>query len=306
MSLQMAELSGLINNKTGNQACRIAARILHKLIWRRISDKAAKGGLKGVRLILSFDCDTPEDAASCNWLTELMRKVGVPPILAVPGQMLLEKRTAYKEAAANGASFINHGFLPHAEKRGNRYWSITFYSEMTEREVADDIKRGKDAVSEICGRQPTGFRTPHFGHFQAKRQLDFLRKALKETGHSYSSSTIPSDAFWHGPMHKKEGIWEFPVSGDYSAPFSILDSWGHISDPSIPVSEDSYFEKLTRPGLELAKMEMPALLNYYMDPAHLGGPERLARTLDRLLEAGVVFSTYDKLISEFESKEELN
>ena len=72
-------------------------------------EKASAAGVNRLFLILSFDCDAPEDIEASAVMYERLRAIGVQPEFAVPGELLLRGRTAYRSIAGAGCEFLNHG-----------------------------------------------------------------------------------------------------------------------------------------------------------------------------------------------------
>jgi hypothetical protein len=212
------------------------ARRAPELYWRHYSGRARAMGLDKLYLILSFDCDTREDVEASALLDGWLRPLGVAPVYAVPGAQLRAGADVYRGLAATGAEFMNHGALPHTEWGNGRYNSVTFYDRMSDGEVVDDIKRGHAIVEEVIGAAPIGFRAPHFGCFQSRRQLGLQYSVLRSLGYAYSTSTLPASALRHGPVWNPGGIPEIPLTGSWRQPFSILDSWSHaLSAASMPI-----------------------------------------------------------------------
>lgn len=253
----------------GNKLERIISRLLPGAYWSVYSRKAKRLGLSEPLLILSFDCDTPEDAQASQKLFEWLEERGVPATFAVPGHTLEEGASIYRDIASAGAEFINHGGLPHAEYRDGRYWSITFYHEMGDDGVRRDIEEGHALVSEVTGKTPIGFRAPHFGFYKKAEQLALQYSVLQTLGYQFSTSTIPACAIRKGPAYRCGDIWEIPLTGRANAPLSLLDSWSLIENPYTPVITNVYKERFINTVNLVARNRIPAVLNYYVDPAHI-------------------------------------
>src|SRR5512145_1700011 len=163
-------------------------------VWRRYDQQARRAGLDRLYLILSFDCDTPQDIEAVKTLHPWLRERGFKATYAVPGAQLAQGREVYRALAEQGADFINHGALPHMEWRDDRYWSITFYNQMSAQAVIADVQRGHELVQQVTGRQAVGFRAPHFGHFQHPEQLDLLYRTLRDLDYRFATTTLPAFA----------------------------------------------------------------------------------------------------------------
>lgn len=272
------------------------ARYFPRWLWRPYIQQAEQMGLKQLYLILSFDCDTPEDIEAANQIDLWLRERGIKATYAVPGQNLEQGAQVYRRLADDGAEFINHGALPHAEWRVDRYWSITWYHEMQPHEVIEDIQRGHDIVSRVIGRPPVGFRAPHFGLFQAKEQLALQYDTLNSLGYHYSTSTVPEFAMRHGPIFDVGGLYEIPLSGSYQFCLNILDSWGNIITPQQPVLTDRYANLFMQTVDRLLALNIPGVLNYYVDPAHVYKNDVFFRAISYAVERGIPTLHYSDLL----------
>ena len=79
--------------------------------------KAAQAGLDRLYLVLSFDCDTPEDIEVAWEVHEKLSHIGICAAYAVPGALLREGAEVYRRIAATGAEFLNHGGRSHTYYR---------------------------------------------------------------------------------------------------------------------------------------------------------------------------------------------
>lgn len=270
--------------------------------WMRVARKLRQVGIDRLYFILSFDCDTPEDAEASVKLDAWLRERNIKATYAVPGEMLEKAPDVYRQIADNGAEFINHGGLPHAQYKDGRYHSITWYHEMSPEEVSADIKRGHEIITRVIGYEPKGFRAPHFGHFQQPHQLKLQYDTLKSLGYTYSTSTIPEAIFHHTPIYHTDGLYEFPVTGTFKNPMRILDSWGNIPDPYHPTVTDVYAQKLIATVKTLSKWRIPCVLNYYVDPAHVVHSASYYKALETLLSLGGVSLDYSDLMQLMENQ----
>ena len=156
-----------------------AAREPRTVLWERRSPErlyerygklARNAGLDRLWLVLSFDCDTLEDAAVAWDVHERLMGLGVLASYAVPGEILERGADVYGRIAETGAEFLNHGYKEHTILRDGVYTSTLFYDRITPDEVTADIHAGHAAVEAVTGREPVGFRTPHFGTYQQPAQ----------------------------------------------------------------------------------------------------------------------------------------
>jgi peptidoglycan/xylan/chitin deacetylase (PgdA/CDA1 family) len=253
-----------------------------RLIRYRALAQAA--GLDRLYLLLSFDCDTDEDVPAAKALSRELSRRGVRGSFAVPGIQLQRGAATYRRLAEEGAEFMNHGALPHAEWRDTRYYSTTFYSEMTPQAVVEDMHAGHHIVEKIIGRAPLGFRAPHFGCFQAPEQLELVYRTARDLGYRYCSTTIPDHALDRGPFYAAGRLWEVPLSGSYRYPSTLLDSWTYLSSYEEYTLKEEYYELFEETVRRLTEERVPGLLSFYVDPAHVVDQSPFLRALDVIRE----------------------
>ncbi|MDI6792687.1 MAG: polysaccharide deacetylase family protein [bacterium] len=255
----------------GEAVFYLLSRYRPRLLWRRYSRLAERAGFKKLYLALSFDCDTPEDAKVVLDFDQRLRDLGVKPIYAVPGAILEKNEKEYSELHLRGAEFLNHGYEQHTfwNEGLSRYESCFFYDQLPLERVRQDVEEGHMALKKVLGVTPPGFRTPHFGTFQTTTQLTFLYSVLETLGYKYSSSTAPFYAFWDGPAFNRFGLLEFPVSGTFSRPLDIQDSWGFYAAPNRRWGPEDFLAE-TKALVRCCREEkMGGILNYYADPSHV-------------------------------------
>jgi hypothetical protein len=247
---------------------------------------AAKSGLDQLYLVVSFDCDTPEDIEVAWDVHDRLLRLGICATYAVPGELLIQGEAVYKKIARTGAEFLNHGGRSHTyyDSEKARYRSCFFYDQQPRDLVERDIIEGDRIVTEVIGVKPEGFRTPHFGTFQKREELLFLHNVLKRLRYSYSTSTTPFIGLRLGPVFSDLGLPEFPVSGQGSDPLAILDSWGCFEAPDRVLGPEDY----KRQALSMARLlaGAPGLLNYYADPCHIAEQPVFFETMAELTKVG--------------------
>jgi len=257
--------------------------------------RAAQAGLDRLYLILSFDCDRPEDIDAAWEVHARLMDLGLCPAYAVPGELLEKGAKVYQRIAATGAEFLNHGHRWHMyfDQTSNGYMSCFFYDELPPDVVEEDVAGGDKDVTEIIGIKPTGFRTPHFGTFQRERELRFLHRILVRFGYRYSTSTTPGFGLRYGPMFRRYGLPEIPVSGRGRSPFEILDSWSCFAAPGRKLTPQDY----RRDALRMAErlQGRAGLLNYYCDPSHVADQPVFFETMRDLVKVADPLN-YAKLI----------
>lgn len=239
-------------------------------LYRRYRRLAEQAGFRDLYLVLSFDCDTREDADSVLGVHERLVDLGVMPVYAVPGELLNKSERTYRRIAESGGEFINHGYRDHTyfDTERGRYASCFFYDQLPLATVRDDIVSGDRNLRATLGIEPRGFRAPHFGTFQSAAQLRFQHGVLGELGYSFSTSTLPLYAYRFGPAFRNFGVLELPVSGMGSMPLRILDSWSCFAAPGRRFGPDDFVREGRLAGEQFRALGV-GLLNFYADPSHI-------------------------------------
>lgn len=267
-------------------ACEGLVTVRSDWYWKRYETLSRKLGFSSLQFTLSFDCDTSEDSAIVVELDNKLEGLGIKAAYAVPGELLKEKTESYRPLAEKGREFLNHGFRTHTRlnSRTNQYESFLFYHENSRDWIREDIEKGHDTLTAFLGRAPEGFRAPHFGTFQSKRNLEFLHSVIGGLGYSYSSSTLPIFSFLYGPTFRRFGLTEIPVSGSPSNPRRVLDSWGYFAssrkEPETYLKEISNYASLKANGLV-------GLINLYADPSQVHREPSFWKAMERLVSFGV-------------------
>lgn len=259
--------------------------------------KARAQGVDRLLLYLTFDCDTDEDAAAALELDPWLRSRGIRAAYAVPGTQLGRAANAYRQLAAAGAEFLNHGYIPHAEWREDRYVPITFYDQLAVGDVVSDIRQAHAAVASTIGQPPRGFRAPHFGSFQAPDQLELIYRTARELGYVYCSTTIPQVALDHGPVIDRGGLYEIPLFGSSFAPTAILDSWTYLEDRQTYRLGTEYFDLFRDTVNFMLDNQLPGVLAYYADPAHVIGQKPFLDAMEMITLKRVPSVTAEELIA---------
>ncbi|MEI8132580.1 MAG: polysaccharide deacetylase family protein, partial [Leptolinea sp.] len=273
------------------------ARTFPRLFWQRYSALARRQGFDRLYFILSFDCDTSQDAEAAAIIHERLIKLGIKATYAVPGRQLEENSAIYQSLAAKGATFINHGARPHTIWQDDHYQSSAFYNLMTTAEVVEDIHKGHEIVTRVIGTPPQGFRGPHFGRFQRPEDLNLIYSTIKKMGYSFATTTIPEFGFRHGPAWKVSGIVEFPLSGSSKAPISLLDSYTYIHNPKDRTVTDEYGKLFQSTIITLMDWNICGLLNIYVDPSHVVQIDGFYDGLKLISDLQIPSMQYEDIIS---------
>ena len=230
-----------------------------------------------------------------------LHDIGITPVYAVPGELLKRGATVYRSIADLGAEFINHGYREHTvfDRATDAYVSTVFYDRLTTEAVAEDIRRGHEAIHDVLGRTPTGFRTPHFGTYAGRRQLEYLHCVLARLGYRFSTSSEPSLGLRLGPAPKLSfGLRELPVTGCYDRPLRILDSWGFRFAPGRQVDRSDYLQQLGKLARHFTAANRLGLVNIYADPSQVYDWPEFFQGLRPL--AGLAVRSFEQLLGEIE------
>lgn len=249
----------------------LVGRFHPSALWRWYNHRALRAGFRRLYLILSFDCDTPDDARVVLDLDLRLRDLGISPVYAVPGSLLESEERVYGALISRGAEFLNHGYVHHTVWNCGlgRYESTFFYDQLPLERVREDVENGHRALERVLGIKPSGFRVPHFGTFQEQKQLAFLHSVLIEMGYRYSSSSMPYYAFRYGPAFMRFGLLEFPVTGVYTRPMSTLDSYSFYTAPNRAWEPEDYLAQVKLLARFCREENLVGVLNYYADPSHI-------------------------------------
>jgi hypothetical protein len=271
-------------------------RTFPRTTWSRYSRMAHKQGFDRLYLLLSFDCDTPEDAEAAAVLDEKLKQLGIQRSYAVPGTMLEANPQVYRSIFSRGAEFLNHGYLPHTQLQDGVYRSTTFYAQMDPADVVNDVEKGHQTVFSVIGKKPAGFRAPHFGRVPLAMQRDVIRPVLKELGEFYSTQTSPIEAMKHGPIWVDRHWPEFPVCGSSHAPYSLLDSFSYLQSPAVRKVTGQYAAVLKQTIRNFVDWNIHGLLNIYVDPSHVAEDDGFMDAMRMVCDLGIPSVTYTQAL----------
>jgi hypothetical protein len=257
---------------------------------------ARRAGIDRLYLFLSFDCDTDLDADAAEELHRFLMSRGIKATYAVPGAQLEKAAGVYGRLATSGAEFMNHGGLPHAKWREDRWVGTTFYDTMTTEAVVADIRRGHEIVSAVTGVPPKGFRAPHFGCFQKPEQIELMHRTAASLDYGYCSTTIPALGLAHGPAYPSFGLTEFPCFGSVRNPETILDSWTYLTDKVNYSLGEEYYLLLEETVNSMLDRGMPGVLTWYGDPCHVLNQAPFVRAIELLAQKQVTSVSGQQLL----------
>lgn len=254
----------------GGTALILRARRNPLAVQRKLAASCRERNVRGLHLVVSFDCDTVEDIRVAGDLHQKMLAIGVTPTYAVPGELLRRGAETWRVIAATGSPFLNHGGVEHGvfQEVEPRFLATVFYDDMSPAGVESDMRAGDAAVRDVIGSAPRGFRAPHFGSMASRSQQALLRRVCLDLGYEYSSSTLPLEGARSGAVYDVDGLLEFPVTAVPGRLLQPLDSWTFFAAPDRVRAPQDYTEEARRLAA-LAGTAEDGILNCYADPAHV-------------------------------------
>lgn len=249
----------------------IRARLNREALFARYASLCRQAGINQLFFILSFDCDNVEDIGVAWEVHQKLQADGIAPVYAVPGEMLEQGEKVYRKIAETGAEFINHGYTDHAvfDPGVGGYVGCFFYDKLPPAVVEEDIRKGDEAIRNILGQKSLGFRAPHFPTFQKAAEIRFIHRIIGQMGYRFSSSTLPYHGFRYGAVNNHFGVIEIPLSGMWSHPLRMLDSWGCFRAPDRVVGQINYYHEGSMVLKHIRDHWGTGILNYYVDPSHI-------------------------------------
>lgn len=263
---------------------RVLNRFNRNLLWHLYCHKSKKI-LNDSLFILSFDCDTEEDVYVAWDLHAKLQDMGITPVYAVPGELLKKGEDVYRKIHETGAEFINHGGRTHTyfDVEKQRHVSSFFYDQQSYDVLREDIFLGHQTLQNVLGITAKGWRTPHFGTFQHSEHLQFLYGELQKLNYDFSTSTSPAMAYCNGFVYKRDGIIEIPVTGIYSEPLNIMDTWAYFAAPDRTKVYSEYVPEMRALSAFATRHSM--LINIYGDPSHIHDKPEFFEALAFLIKA---------------------
>ncbi len=277
----------------------LLSKVNKNFLYKRYSKLSKNKGINKLYFILSFDCDTHEDALHALSVQERLADFGIIPVYAVPGQMLEKNADIYKELSNRGSEFINHGYYEHTyfDAAVGDYKSNFFYNELEYSLIEEDITLGNKTVEKIIGKKSTGFRAPHFGIFQKAEQLKFIHNTLKKLDYKYSSSTTPFYSYKNGSIFDDFGLIEFPVTGTIDNPMAILDTWAYFKAPNRVKNNVDYKNDVIELVEYYKKNKISGIINIYADILHIHDSDEFFDAI-KILSEVCVNTNYTELLKE--------
>lgn len=217
-------------------------------------------------LLLSFDCDFPEDVLALPQVASLLERHSLKASFACVGRWVEDYPEAHRLVLAAGHEVFNHSYS-HPELVNSPQHFVSFRADLNPRpwealsraEQQEEIRHCQEVVRQLLGCEMKGFRLPHFGRLRPAAVYPFLA----ELGLSYSSSRLASQGRRGGIPHWQGRVLEIPVTPCPRHPFAALDSW-HALYARGGWHRRDFFD-LLRSQLERA-VQGHGLINLYLDP----------------------------------------
>lgn len=239
-------------------------------------------------------------AVGVERILSLLERHAIPATFFVPGHTAETFPEHTRAIVAAGHEIGHHGYLH--ERPG----------ELTEAEERRVMKRGLQALEQIAGIRPVGYRSPSWDN--SPHTIDILL----EEGFQYESSLMANDftPYWcrTGDRHQADGPYRFGQPVDLvEMPVSwILDDFPHFEYLSVGskvlpgLSAPSKVEEIWWGEFEFMTRFVPdGVLTITMHPQVIGRGHRmlmLDRLIERFLASGTRFSTIANAAMAFRAK----
>jgi polysaccharide deacetylase family protein (PEP-CTERM system associated) len=133
---------------------------------------------------------TERAATNTRVVSELLRQCGVRVTMFVLGKFAETFPTVVREIHEQGHEIASHG-----------YGHVEIFKQ-SRQEFTEDVRRSKDLLEQIIGRQVKGYRAPDFS---VVKETLWALGVLAEAGFEYDSSIFPI-------AHSRYGIPNWPVA----------------------------------------------------------------------------------------------
>ncbi len=229
--------------------------------------------------IISFDFETQRDIDNLKELTKKLNKSKLTPYYAIPGE-LIENNIKLLKSLSNSFVFINHGYKIHTkfDLKENKNFSTLLYSQLNKDDIVQDINKAHTVIKDNFGIDCKLFRTPHFGEYCEKNNMNIIYEVLSELNYKYSFSTTPIFSIIKEPIFKKIDITEIPCNAYLDNPSQIIDSWSSNVDFNIT-------PKIIVDGIKSYMISMKQnklLLNVYFDPIDIINNKEFFKVISQL------------------------
>ena len=242
---------------------KLLLRVKKKMYLNSIL-KWSNNNLDTPKFIISFDFETQRDLHIIETLTKKLNKANIRPFYAIPGE-LIEKNQKVLKYLGKKIVFINHGYKIHTKyckENMKNYSSFSYVNELDE-VIFEDITKADFVIKKILKQKSKIFRTPHFGEFCEKKNMNFIYKFISNLGYKISLSTTPIYSLIYQPIKIFQRITEIPCNAYIDNPRQIIDSWSIMHSQNIEISEliaelNRYYNIMNNNNL---------ILNVYFDPS---------------------------------------
>lgn len=287
---------------------RAVGAVMGKYLFKKMNS-FSQGDPAKIYVMVSFDCDRPEDTQALGDLSSLLSQYNIPCSIAVTAALIEGYENEYKNFFSCGHELLNHGYSLHTNtNERKKIYSEFYYHDADSTFIENEIAKAQDVYQNLLGVCPKGFRVPHFGTFQNKEKMLMLYNVLKKQGFAYSSSLMCFPMKQYGWSFSTNGIVEFPLSNRVSLPYSVVDSHTLIYTQSRLNIKNRFFKEF-RKMLDVAlENEQSTIINFYADPSQVTYEEQFENALEYAYSKGslVEFVTYGQFVHEVLScKDEL-
>jgi peptidoglycan-N-acetylglucosamine deacetylase len=230
-------------------------------------------------------------------ILDLLERHAIPATFFVPGHTIATFPDSVRSIAEAGHEVACHG------------WAHEDLGVRSADEQRDILTRSRDAVADVFGRQPTGFRAPYWS------LADETLALVEELGFTYDSSLMADDVHLHrvrfGDRHDRERSVLGAAGRLVEVPISwTLDDWPQFEPGRLglgPMSAPSKVEEIWAAELRWASEHEPGgVLTYTMHPEAIGRMSRIAM-LERLITLAesldrVVFDRLDVVVDRWAAR----
>lgn len=184
------------------------------------------------RYIAAYDTESPACLEACRKIVEVHRRYELPATFFITGKTLEANPTEYRDLLDHPLFEVASHTYSHKMLRDHPFCGPA----VSDREIRDEILRGKECVEDVFERRCVGFRAACCWDRGLKGAPDILQ-LIHEAGFQYVSTvgwgpefTLPSplrDPFTYG----EEGfpdLWEFPAHGWHENLLKGHNPWGPL------------------------------------------------------------------------------
>jgi len=236
---------------------------------RAFQDRQISWNGRASCLLLSFDCDFPEDVFALPDLVELMHDYEIGGSFACVGRWVADYPAEHRAVVEHGQEIVNHSFS-HPELLNAPGKFVSVRDDLTDRrwgelnlaEKAQEVVECQRAVFETLGCRPRGFRAPHFGNVDPSDLYGILQSEQMV----YSTSVLAPRGERLGLPVWRGDVLEIPVTTCPRHPFASLDTWHALYAKGGWHRHD--FLGLLQDRLRRA-VRFGAITNIYLDPKDL-------------------------------------